>query len=118
MARYRPPLHTKYENPHFGSRSTWDRSEEQLVEGPTLHPDWTTVQSRDDTDGMHRLTLSPRIRASAYYESTVAAGLTDISVYNKMAMPTSYGDLKAEYDRLHAREQAKKQRAAAKAAGR
>ena len=49
---------------------------------------------------MHRLTLSPRIRASAYYESTVAAGLTDISVYNKMAMPTSYGDLKAEYDRL------------------
>ena len=49
---------------------------------------------------MHRLTLSPRIRHSAYYESTVAAGLTDISVYNKMAMPTSYGDLKAEYDRL------------------
>ena len=49
---------------------------------------------------MHRLTLSPRIRASPYYESTVAAGLTDISIYNKMAMPTSYGDLKAEYDRL------------------
>ena len=49
---------------------------------------------------MHRLTLSPRIRSSPYYESTVAAGLTDISVYNKMAMPTSYGDLKAEYDRL------------------
>ena len=49
---------------------------------------------------VHRLTLSPRIRASAFYDSTVAAGLTDISVYNKMAMPTSYGDLKAEYDRL------------------
>lgn len=49
---------------------------------------------------VHRLTLSPRIRASAFYDSTVAAGLTDISVYNKMAMPTSYGDLRAEYDRL------------------
>lgn len=28
------------------------------------------------------------------------AGLSDISVYNKMVMPTSYGDLRAEYDRL------------------
>ena len=35
-----------------------------------------------------------------FHESTVAAGLSDISVYNKMVMPTSYGDLKAEYDRL------------------
>jgi glycine cleavage system aminomethyltransferase T len=30
----------------------------------------------------------------------VAAGLSDISIYNRMLMPTSYGDLKAEYDRL------------------
>lgn len=49
---------------------------------------------------MRRPSLSPRVRASAHYESTVAAGVTDISIYNKMAMPTSYGDLKAEYDRL------------------
>ena len=76
----------------FGEADCWSSRRNYL--------DWTTVQSWDDTDGMHRLTLSPRIRASAYYESTVAAGLTDISVYNKMAMPTSYGDLKAEYDRL------------------
>jgi len=49
---------------------------------------------------MNRLTLSPRIRSSPFYESTVAAGLSDITVYNKMALPISYGDLKAEYDRL------------------
>ena len=35
-----------------------------------------------------------------FHKSTVEAGLSDISVYNKMVMPTSYGDLKAEYDRL------------------
>ncbi|MGI9605035.1 MAG: glycine cleavage T C-terminal barrel domain-containing protein [Acidimicrobiales bacterium] len=49
---------------------------------------------------MNRITLSPRIRMTPFHESTVAAGLSDISVYNKMVMATSYGDLKAEYDRL------------------
>ncbi len=49
---------------------------------------------------MARLTLSPRIRKSPYYEATVAAGLADFSIYNKMVMPTSYGDLEAEYRRL------------------
>ena len=49
---------------------------------------------------MHHIHLTPRIRTSPFYESAVAAGLSDISVYNRMVMPTSYGDLKAEYDRL------------------
>lgn len=49
---------------------------------------------------MNRITLSPRIRITPFHDSVVAAGATDISVYNKMVMPTSYGDLKAEYDRL------------------
>jgi aminomethyltransferase len=49
---------------------------------------------------MNRITLSPRIRTTPFHESTIAAGLSDMSVYNKMVMPTSYGDLKAEYDRL------------------
>ena len=49
---------------------------------------------------MNRITLSPRIRKTPYFNSIVAAGLTDISVYNKMVMPTSYGDLQAEYRRL------------------
>ncbi len=35
-----------------------------------------------------------------FHKSTVEAGLSDITVYNKMVLPTSYGDLKAEYDRL------------------
>ncbi len=30
----------------------------------------------------------------------MAAGLSDVTVYNKMILPTSFGDLKAEYDRL------------------
>ncbi len=49
---------------------------------------------------MNRITLSPRIRITPYHASTAAAGVSDISVYNQMVMPTSYGDLKAEYDRL------------------
>ncbi len=46
------------------------------------------------------LVPSPRIRRSPYYHSTVAAGVTAWTVYNKMLMPVSYGDLDAEYDRL------------------
>lgn len=49
---------------------------------------------------MPSLTISPRIRKSPFYESTIAAGASDFTVYNKMLMPLSYGDLKAEYDRL------------------
>ncbi len=49
---------------------------------------------------MFRITMSPRIRMTPFHDSTVAAGMTDITVYNKMVLPTSYGDLKAEYDRL------------------
>lgn len=49
---------------------------------------------------MNRITLSPRLRTTPYHESTVAAGATDISIYNKMVLPLSFGDLKAEYDRL------------------
>ncbi|NNC81808.1 MAG: glycine cleavage system protein T [Acidimicrobiales bacterium] len=49
---------------------------------------------------MSRITISPRIRMTPFHESTVAAGLSDLTVYNKMVLPTSYGDLKAEYDRL------------------
>ena len=49
---------------------------------------------------MNRITISPRIRTTPFHESTVAAGATDISVYNKMVLPLSFGDLRAEYDRL------------------
>lgn len=49
---------------------------------------------------MPNLTISPRIRTSPFYEATVAAGATDFSVYNKMLLPLSFGDLAAEYRRL------------------
>ena len=41
-----------------------------------------------------------RLRASPFYECTVADGLTTASVYNGMIMPTSYGDPEAEYWRI------------------
>jgi aminomethyltransferase len=43
---------------------------------------------------------SPRFRRSPYYEATVAAGATQWTLYNRMLMPLSFGDLDAEYDRL------------------
>jgi len=47
-----------------------------------------------------QITFSPRIRKSPFYEATVRDGVTDFTVYNKMLMPTSFGDLRSEYDRL------------------
>ena len=43
---------------------------------------------------------SARLRPSPFYEATVAEGLTTASIYNRMIMPTSYGDPEAEYWRL------------------
>lgn len=43
---------------------------------------------------------SPRVRASAFYEATLADGLASVTVYNHMVMPTSYGDHEAEYWRI------------------
>lgn len=47
-----------------------------------------------------RITVGPRIRKSPYFDATVAAGVTDMTVYNHMYMPSSYGDFAAEYRRL------------------
>lgn len=41
-----------------------------------------------------------RLRKSPFYESAVAEGMTSASVYNRMIMPTSYGDPLTEYWRL------------------
>ncbi|MGV8952354.1 MAG: glycine cleavage T C-terminal barrel domain-containing protein [Cypionkella sp.] len=41
-----------------------------------------------------------RLRPSPFYESAVAEGLTAASIYNRMIMPTSYGNREAEYWRL------------------
>jgi glycine cleavage system aminomethyltransferase T len=41
-----------------------------------------------------------RLRTSPFYESALAEGMVAASVYNRMIMPTSYGDPEAEYWRL------------------
>lgn len=41
-----------------------------------------------------------RVRRSPYHEATRAAGVTSVEIYNRMAMPTSFGDPEAEYWRL------------------
>lgn len=41
-----------------------------------------------------------RLRPSPFYQSTVAEGMTAASIYNRMIMPTSYGNPEAEYWRL------------------
>ena len=46
------------------------------------------------------LTMSPRIRRSAFYEASVREGVTHFTVYNKMLMPISFGNLEAELHRL------------------
>ena len=46
------------------------------------------------------LGIGIRIRKSAYFDATVAAGVTHFSTYNHMFMPVSYGDQLAEYRRL------------------
>lgn len=41
-----------------------------------------------------------RLRPSPFYASAVAEGMTAASIYNRMIMPTSYGDPEGEYWRL------------------
>lgn len=43
---------------------------------------------------------SARLRPSPFYEAAVAEGMVAASIYNRMIMPTSYGDPEAEYWRI------------------
>jgi aminomethyltransferase len=49
---------------------------------------------------MPTISPSPRIRRSPYYDATIAEGVSAFTVYNRMLMPTTYGDPAAEYRRL------------------
>ena len=49
---------------------------------------------------MAQITIGSRIAKSPFYAGTVAKGATHYTIYNRMYMPTSYGDPLAEYDRL------------------
>jgi glycine cleavage system aminomethyltransferase T len=49
---------------------------------------------------MISISATTRIRRSPYYQSTVSAGVESAMPYNRMLMPTGYGDPVAEYRRL------------------
>ncbi len=49
---------------------------------------------------MFQVFPTARLRPSPFYASAVAEGMTAASIYNRMIMPTSYGDPEAEYWRL------------------
>jgi glycine cleavage system aminomethyltransferase T len=49
---------------------------------------------------MFGISPSARLRASPFYEATLREGVTSFTLYNRMLMPTSYGDPEAEYWRI------------------
>ncbi len=49
---------------------------------------------------MFEITPNTRLRRSPYFEATVAEGVASFSTYNKMLLPTGYGDPDGEYARL------------------
>lgn len=49
---------------------------------------------------MISISTTTRVRRSPYYDATVAAGVTSMMTYNRMLMPTGYGDPEGEYRRL------------------
>jgi glycine cleavage system aminomethyltransferase T len=49
---------------------------------------------------MFSFSPTARVRPSPYFECTVAEGMVAGNVYNRMIMPTSYGDPEGEYWRL------------------
>jgi glycine cleavage system aminomethyltransferase T len=49
---------------------------------------------------MFSFTPTSRVRPSPFFESAVAEGMVTANVYNRMIMPTSFGDPEAEYWRL------------------
>jgi aminomethyltransferase len=52
------------------------------------------------TDPELAAAIGPRVRKSPFFDATVGAGLTSVSVYNHMWLPMGYGDPRAEYERL------------------
>jgi aminomethyltransferase len=51
---------------------------------------------------MPEITIGSRIKKSPFFAATIAAGATHFTIYNRMYMPTSYGDPLGEYHRLKA----------------
>ena len=49
---------------------------------------------------MAQITIGSRIKKSPFHAAAAAAGATHYTIYNRMYMPTSYGDALDEYKRL------------------
>ncbi len=49
---------------------------------------------------MFSFSPTPRVRPSPFFDATIAEGMVAANVYNRMIMPTSYGDPEGEYWRL------------------
>ncbi len=49
---------------------------------------------------MFEFTASARLRRSPYHNATLAAGVSSFTTYNRMLLPTGFGDPEAEYWRL------------------
>jgi len=49
---------------------------------------------------MAQITIGSRIKKSPFHAAAAAAGATHYTIYNRMYMPTSYGDTLGEYERL------------------
>lgn len=52
------------------------------------------------TDPTLTAAINPRVRKSPFFDATVADGLSAVTSYNHMWLPSSYGDPEAEYRRL------------------
>jgi aminomethyltransferase len=46
------------------------------------------------------ITFGPRVRKSPFFDRTIAAGVSQFTIYNHMYLPTGFGDPAAEYQRL------------------
>ncbi len=49
---------------------------------------------------MFNILPTPRVRASPFYDATIADGVKNFTTYNRMLLPTTYGDPEGEYWRL------------------
>ncbi len=49
---------------------------------------------------MISISPTPRFRPSPFYASAMAEGMVSASIYNRMILPTGYGDLDSEYWRI------------------
>jgi aminomethyltransferase len=46
------------------------------------------------------ITFGPRVRKSPFFDRTIAAGVSQFTIYNHMYLPIGFGDPAAEYQRL------------------